>query len=299
MASSKNASLLRGLILEADALASRTAKNKFPILLKRIAETRRVTSVEFRPLLVDAMLITHNNGFRILFNSDGKVPSDLKNRFETECYDRLLSPRLRFSLAHELAHTLFYDLTQSKPKVSKQFKSGGRRTALENLELNCNEIASHLLLPTSMLRMELLQLKNINAKSILELASKTGVSVEMLIRRLNRNDSLFIHRNFKGSILLAEQTTAGIRIRAIAKHRHLNIARDLTAMLAGDYWELKDHRGIDLHPCALPSTSSAPLTVESYMVSGPKNYTITKVEIGRSQPDVSFLMVFEESTGLN
>lgn len=71
MPPSRNASLLRTLVSEAETLATRTAKKEFPVLLRPIAERRKVTSVDFRPLLVDAMLITHSEGFKILLNSNG------------------------------------------------------------------------------------------------------------------------------------------------------------------------------------------------------------------------------------
>src|ERR1035437_1299823 len=148
MPPSKNVSLLRALVLEVESLASRAAKNEFPVLLRPIAERRRVTSVDFCPLLVDAMLTTHSEGFRILLNSDEGRARELIERYNNESKARILPVRLRFSIAHELAHTFFYDLTKTSPKLSKKFSSGGGRTELENLERNCNTIASHLLLPT-------------------------------------------------------------------------------------------------------------------------------------------------------
>src|SRR5436189_3611675 len=152
MRANRNASLLRWLLVEADALGCNVARSEFPVLLRPIAERRRVTSVEFRPMLVDAMLTTHSGGFRILFNSDGANAADLRQRFERESHEQLMSPRLRFSLAHELAHTLFYDLAEGAPQLAKHFRSGGGRTELENLERNCNKLAARMLMPTPMLK---------------------------------------------------------------------------------------------------------------------------------------------------
>src|SRR5450432_862959 len=117
---SKNASLLRTLITDADSLASRVSKNEFPVFLRPIVERRKVTSVDFCPLLVDAMLTTHSEGFRILLNSYGGRENELKERYSNESKGRLLPPRFRFSIAHELAHTFFYDLTDRSPKLSKK-----------------------------------------------------------------------------------------------------------------------------------------------------------------------------------
>src|ERR1700680_1309219 len=115
MPGNKNESLLSALSAEAQTLSCNVAKNRFPVLLRPIAHRRRVTSVDFRPLLVDAMLTTHASGFRILFNSNGANPSELQGLFESEGRDQLMPSRLRFSLAHELAHTLFYDLSDDVP----------------------------------------------------------------------------------------------------------------------------------------------------------------------------------------
>jgi len=297
MPPSKNVSLLRALLVEADALASRTAKSEFPVLLRPIAERRRVTSVEFCPLLVDAMLTTHPNGFRILFNSNGAIPSVLQERYKNESREQIMTSRLRFSLAHELAHTFFYDLSAAQPRVAKQFASGGGRTALENLERNCNQLASHLLLPTLMLKAEFLRLKVINPESILELARKAGVSIEVLVRRLSENNSLFIKRYFPGCVILANQSPDEITIRAIAKPQNLNIARDLYRMRSGGCWQLKAHDGSDIRPASLPPISSAILTVETQGTVCQKRYNIAVAKAGQFDSVISYLITFEEGKG--
>src|SRR6267154_3204031 len=109
MPPSKNVTLLRALLTRADSLASTVSKNEFPILLRPLAECRKVTSVDFCPLLVDAMLTTHPKGFRILLNSDSGRAQELKERYHNESKIKMLHSRLRFSIAHELAHTFFYD----------------------------------------------------------------------------------------------------------------------------------------------------------------------------------------------
>lgn len=297
MPPSKNASLLRSLLVEADTLASHAAKSEFPVLLRPIAERRRVTSVEFCPLLVDAMLTTHPNGFRILFNSNGEHPSDLQERYRTESRERTLTSRLRFSLAHELAHTFFYDLTQTPPKVAKCFKSGGGRTALENLELNCNRLASRLLLPTPMLKDAFLRLKVIDPESILNLAHRAGVSVEALVRRLHESNSLFIKRYFRGCIVLVKESSDEITIRAIAKPHGLNslaIAQSLSRMRPGKRWDLKAHDGLDINPATLPPVSSAMLAVETQTSTSLKHYNIAVRKAGRFDTVTSYLIVFEE-----
>src|SRR5438045_301792 len=93
-----NSALLRKLATHADEVAESVSLDKFPILLRKLAERRRVTSIQFRPLLVDAMLITHLHGFRIFFNSRGRDPDELETRYYSESAHQLTDSRTRFSL---------------------------------------------------------------------------------------------------------------------------------------------------------------------------------------------------------
>jgi hypothetical protein len=295
MPPSKNVSLLRALVLEAESLASRVAKNEFPVLLRSIAERRRVTSVDFCPLLVDAMLTTHSEGFRILLNSDEGRAKELIERYNNESKTRILPVRLRFSIAHELAHTFFYDLTKTSPKLSRKFSSGGGRTELENLERNCNTIASHLLLPTQMLAAGFLRLKTITPESISDFARTTGVSLHALLLRLDKSDSLFINKPFRGCIVLVDKYDNELKIRAIAKPRSFNIAYQLLQMRSNQLWKLKAHDGSEITPGLLPKNSTAVLDVESNRSKTQKEYRICMVELGGFESTNSYLLTFEEN----
>jgi len=282
-------------VSEVDALASKVSKREFPILLRTIAEGRKVTSVDFCPLLVDAMLTTHSDGFRILLNSDGGRSKELKEQYNNESKVRILNPRLRFSIAHELAHTFFYDISKTPPQIAKTFTSGGRRTALDNLERNCNTLASYLLLPSSMFRNEFLRLKEITPESILNFARKAGVSLQALLLRLNKSDSLFIGRYYRGCIVLIEQHEDRTSVRAIAKPKSLNIARQLSLMRSGETWKLKSYDGSEINPVSLPPTSFAMLDVVTEMSKNQKRYKICVAETGRFEGINSFLVTFEEN----
>jgi hypothetical protein len=295
MPPSKNVSLLRALVFEAESLASKVAKNEFPILLRPVAERRKVTSVDFRPLLVDAMLTTHSVGFRIILNSDGGRTKELTERYNNESSARMLPPRLRFSIAHELAHTFFYDITKTSPKLAKKFTSGGGRNELENLERYCNTIASHLLLPTQIFTVEFLRLKAVTPETISDFARKAGVSVQALLWRLDKSNSLFIKRYFRGCIVLVDQYKAGIKIRAIAKPRSLNVARQLSLMRSGQSWNLKASDGSEINPAARPPASFATLDIETAMSKSQQRYKIRFADVGNFDGVKSFLATFEES----
>jgi len=294
MPGNKNAALFRALSNDADALACAVAQNRFPVFLRPIAERRRVTSVEFRPLLVDAMLTTHPRGFRILFNSNEANPTELQEQYEREDGDRMLTPRLRFSLAHELAHTFFYELNEGTPKVAKQFRSGGGHSSLENLERSCNKLASHLLLPTSMLEAELRSMKTICPESVLELAQRSGVSVEVLVRRLGDNSSFLVGRYFRGCIVLVKQSHNETMVSAIAKPRHLNIATDLRLMRPGERWQLCNGDGSQIHPASLSAVSFLNLSVATQLATSNHNYQVAVMEVSRFGSSVSYLLTFEE-----
>lgn len=295
MRPSNNALLLQALAVQADDLSCAVSKNEFPVLLQPLAARRRVTSVEFCPLLVDAMLTTHPSGFRILFNSNGNEPSKLNKQFANESKDHPLPPRLRFSLAHEIAHTLFYDLGEGSPAIGKKFRSGGGRTALEHLERSCNKLAAHLLLPTPMLAKSIRALRNYEPESFLELARKAGVSIEVLVRRLSDQSSLLSGRYFRGCIVLAKQRDGETFINAIAKPSNLGIARDLRLMKAGERWQLTKGNGEAIHPESLSPASTEELLMET--AHGTKStalYNIAIADAGSFKNEKSFLLVFEQ-----
>ncbi len=294
MAANKNAALLKSLSVTAETLSCNAAKNQFPVLLRQLAERRRVTSVEFRPLLVDAMLTTHPEGFRILFNSNGDDPTELQKRFQNESASQVMPSRLRFSFAHELAHTLFYDLSDGTPKLAKQFRSGGGRTKLENLERSCNKLAGQMLLPTPMLKAALKRMEAINPNSLSEFAKQAGVSIEALVRRLSGQSALLEDPYFRGCIVLVKETKGEVFVTSIAKPPHLNIARGLHLMRPGEKWQLLASDGTSLEPWHFSSTSHAKLTVETSQSSSQKDYKISHLEAGRSNSAVSHLLTFEE-----
>ena len=77
---------------------------------------------------------------------------------------------MRFSLAHEFAHTLFYDLNLSPPRIAKDFRAGGGKTALENLDEIVIDLRLHLLLPTGLFEASVLNMKEISSDSLRDLA---------------------------------------------------------------------------------------------------------------------------------
>jgi hypothetical protein len=110
------------------------------------------------------------------------------------------SNRARYTLAHEIAHTFFYDLRHEPPKRitpydSRQTASHEVRSATELEELFCDAFAAELLLPLDEAKLELAKCSRI-ADSVPLLAfietlgQQWGISVEFTLRRLNQTHGL-------------------------------------------------------------------------------------------------------------
>jgi len=82
------------------------------------------------------------------------------------------------SFAHELAHVLFYELRDGEFKSRKDAPIG------EKLEQACHKGAAMLLVPTKLLKEHVAGRERVDAASIIELAERFGVSLEVMVRRL-------------------------------------------------------------------------------------------------------------------
>jgi Zn-dependent peptidase ImmA (M78 family) len=92
--------------------------------------------------------------------------------------------RLRFSLAHEIAHTLFPDV--AKLLRYRDNPDAGAPDGWQ-LELLCNVAAAELLMPTETLPM--LREGPLEIEELMRLRAKFGVSAEVLLRRATKQNS--------------------------------------------------------------------------------------------------------------
>lgn len=293
MAASKNAALKRKLLADADSIACTTAEFNFPICLNRIAKRQRVSRVDFSPLMVDAMLTTHSNGFRILLNSNGKNAIALRELYHAECADSLLPTRMRFSLAHELAHTFFFDRSRERPELEKSFRAGGRKTALEILEKHCNRIAAHLLLPTPMIKAWILKRRSFSPGTLLELSKLAGVSIEVLIYRLNEVRSVYMELPFYGCVVLLQTGSGPAQIQAVAKPKNMNIAVELGRLKSRSEWSLQSLDGSSLQAEDLLKISEIDLTHKTDLSTSVKKYRIEAEQINKPGKSSGILVVFQ------
>jgi hypothetical protein len=137
-----------------------------PVDLRAIAVHCGVLSVEEREMIPEAVMTPEGTGFRIYVQSNFRhLPG--------------AGVRQRFSLAHEIAHTLFFEERDGTMKPLRGAPTGDR------LEAACHQGAGMLLVPNSLLRRELKSSpRPLGATCLVRLAEFFDVSVEVIMRRV-------------------------------------------------------------------------------------------------------------------
>jgi len=122
--------------------------------------------IEEREMIPEAAMHAKNGRFHIFLQSNFvNLPGGAQRR--------------RFSLAHEIGHTLFYEQNNGELKPRKDAPRG------DGLEAACQKAAAMILVPTRLLRAELRQRGCTDARAVAELARRFDVSIEVMLRRLN------------------------------------------------------------------------------------------------------------------
>lgn len=147
-----------------------------------------ILSVEHRSMVPEGVLAPVDGGFRMYLQSNFAQRRGTKRRE-------------RFTLAHELIHTFFYDLNAPVPKPAKKSPKG------EYLERLCHIGAASLLVPEDLLWRELKSKGRVaSVDSIIELAKVFDVSVEVMVRRFHEL-SLVAEEDF--AAILVEKSDSG------------------------------------------------------------------------------------------
>lgn len=200
----------KGRVLsQGENLAKEYGGNSFPISLKQIANARKVKQVVFRPLLVDGCLTVIDGGFKIYVRCKKEMIEDLRARFDSEREAGPLPQRIRFTVAHEIAHTLLYDISRGRPKHRFRVEHYKRLNALE---LVCNKTAAEILLPTDLLRSEIMKSDPFNPNVLRGIADKAAVSGPMLVNRIKE---LGRWLSEVGIVAYAEPDAGIFRIKAV------------------------------------------------------------------------------------
>jgi hypothetical protein len=139
-----------------------------PIDPERLADLCGVLSVEHRPMVPEGVLSPIRGGFRLYIQSNF---ADWPN----------VSFRQRFTIAHELVHTFYYDLNGGVPRRKKDAPKG------QVLERLCHSGAGQILVPEVLLRREIdIRGAVASAEDFLKLARVFNVSADVMIRRIHK-----------------------------------------------------------------------------------------------------------------
>lgn len=183
-----------------------------PIPLQEIFSRCHVKKVVFQPLLLEAALAVDNDGFVVFVDCNDSSREVYRLAYDdAEQRGRYLPSRIRFSLAHELIHTFFYDI---KRRPYSNRLNGTHAKEIESLESACNFGASHLLLPTRSLKSDTYKKDVLTVDAITDLAKRYQVSIECLINRFEHLEDWTPKR---GLVAFVRQDADGYRIKAVAK----------------------------------------------------------------------------------
>lgn len=137
-----------------------------PVDLHEVAKASGVLSVDDCEMIPEAVICVDGHGFRIR----------LQSNFAGIAGTRL---RQRFSFAHEIAHTFFYELRNGQMQPIPKAPKG------DKLESACHEAAAMILVPDGLLTKELRARRSeIDSPFIVQLAEAFDVSLEVMLRRL-------------------------------------------------------------------------------------------------------------------
>lgn len=195
---------------DAEALALKYNKT-LPTNLKLMADDRKVQEIDFRPLIVDGGLSLLDDGFLITVHCEEGEEQKLRDAFEQDPTGRSLPRRVRFTIAHEIGHTFFFDLESTPPKETENHKD--RRT-LGSIEDACNLAARQLLLPEFFLN-EYGQADLTNPAVLRDLAERAAISAPALIMRF---ETLLRFTMPDGMLLCVQRANERFTIRYVVRH---------------------------------------------------------------------------------
>ncbi|MBI5282323.1 MAG: ImmA/IrrE family metallo-endopeptidase [Candidatus Solibacter usitatus] len=187
----------------ADFLLGRANKVKRiepPIDLFELAKIQRVTAVDLRPMLPTGGLSRRSSGFWICIQ-DLRRTQPIEVAVGSPVEDRpRLTTRQRFTMAHELAHTLLFD-TSDPPQPRAGCPKGAKLEAL------CHRAARRILMPPALVTAEVAKREKLGARDILDLARLFDVSPEIALWRCDElsavRDSdrvvLYVRKSFSGA----------------------------------------------------------------------------------------------------
>lgn len=213
-----------------------------PVLLHQLGKSLGVTGIRFEPLLSMAGLEKSSDGFNIIINTEAfgvDFPSGTILKTDYDDWSKL-NPPVRFSVAHELAHIIFYDL-------AKDENNALLRKNVDELEVACNQIASTLLIPSKFI-IDFTSEKLFDASRLNTLRKELKVSPDVLVWRFTNPDMKELHNDQQGYIALIRQEYEKLNIiasvtfgaQAQARFDKLSIKSNPDQKLLFDHLQLPD-----------------------------------------------------------
>src|SRR5438874_2355057 len=173
----------RSAIQLAETLVT-TTTSSLPVDLSRIAAHRAVQRIEFAPLLTDGGLAVRSDGFTIYVRCDIGQGADLTARFAEDGTGSTLPERIirraRFTIAHEIAHSLFYDIRSRPPRPKTQVDD---EASTMKLELACNQIAGLFVMPEALMLRAFASFEFVRPEELRKLAEAAMVSSQAVVHR--------------------------------------------------------------------------------------------------------------------
>jgi hypothetical protein len=124
------------------------------------------------------------NGFVVYVKSDPELVDDYRAQFY-DGDDAELPPRIRFTIAHEIVHTLFFDRNKNPPRP---LVTGNHHEELESLEQTCDYGAGRLLMPKDRFDSVLECADFLMPNSLADIASRFRVSIPAFLVRLGQHN---------------------------------------------------------------------------------------------------------------
>lgn len=172
-----------------------------PTDLYAVARLRRITLLGLRFMVPRGLLLPVEGGYEVYIRHSANKNIDISGR-EPEGQ---LTARQRFTLAHEIVHTLFYTFSGSTPTPNPIASNG---VILEEI---CNRTAGQILLPTHLLKREIDDRGQIDSTLILSISGKFRASLAVTMDRINAVESASPSRS---CILLIRRLEGFAQIRA-------------------------------------------------------------------------------------